>query len=176
MPPSHFPRCSVTDIFSEVFRQSDPGGIFPRGSFVLLQFQTPPPYGVRGPAAFGAGAAKIASLPGRPYRPPLRRAINLVRRAGCPHPAKPGQRDHQACNHRSPAMAACGHAALRGSPKVRQKSQACSGGYTIRPYGVRSAWCWGLTSAFLPGRWYRWICGRPPGGRRGTPGRNWIPY
>ena len=23
MPPSHFPRCSVTDIFSEVFRQSD---------------------------------------------------------------------------------------------------------------------------------------------------------
>ena len=23
MPPSHFPRCSVTDIFSEVFRQSE---------------------------------------------------------------------------------------------------------------------------------------------------------
>ena len=23
LPPSHFPRCSVTDIFSEVFRQSD---------------------------------------------------------------------------------------------------------------------------------------------------------
>ena len=23
LPPSHFPRCSVTDIFSEVFRQSE---------------------------------------------------------------------------------------------------------------------------------------------------------
>ena len=43
------------------------------------------------PTRFGEGAAGIGSLFGRPYRPPLRRGSGLVRRAGCPHPAKLGQ-------------------------------------------------------------------------------------
>ena len=42
------------------------------------------------PTRSGGGAVEIAGLSGRPYRPPLRRTIGLVRRAGCPHPAKPG--------------------------------------------------------------------------------------
>ena len=42
------------------------------------------------PTRFGEGAAGIGSLFGRPYRPPLRRGSGLVRRAGCPHPAKLG--------------------------------------------------------------------------------------
>ena len=54
-----------------------------------------PPYGVQ------RGAAGTA-------RPPLRHAIDLVRRAGCPHPAKPG--------------------------RLGRKSRARSGGYKIRPY------------------------------------------
>ena len=41
-------------------------------------------------------ACEETELPyGRPYRPPLRRVFYLVRRAGCPHPAKPGCRNHQ---------------------------------------------------------------------------------
>ena len=60
-----------------------------------------------------------AALSGRPYRPPLRRMFDPVRRAGCPHPAKPGRRNHRARNHRNPAMAACGHAALQCSARIR---------------------------------------------------------
>ena len=38
-----------------------------------------------------------------------------------------------------PVMAACGHAALRGSAGVRWESGACSGGHKGRPYAVFSA-------------------------------------
>ena len=38
-----------------------------------------------------------------------------------------------------PVMAACGHAALRGSAVVRWESRACSGGHKGRPYAVFSA-------------------------------------
>ena len=48
-----------------------------------------------------------------PVPAPLRCIIDLVRRAGCPHPAKPARRNHWARGPRSPAMAACGHAALQ---------------------------------------------------------------
>ena len=47
------------------------------------------------PYAFGESTVGIADLLGRPYRPPLRRAFDLVRRAGCPHPAKPGPQSSQ---------------------------------------------------------------------------------
>ena len=42
MPPSHFPRCSVTDIFSEVFRQSEKAGVIlcPGSLASVLRFQT----------------------------------------------------------------------------------------------------------------------------------------
>ena len=59
-----------------------------------------------------------AALSGRPYRPPLRRMFDPIRRAGGPHPAKPGRRNHQARNHRNPAMAACGHAAPQCSAGI----------------------------------------------------------
>ena len=50
-------------------------------------------------------ACEETELPyGRPYRPPLRRVFYLVRRAGCPHPAKPGCRDHRARNQRISAI------------------------------------------------------------------------
>ena len=109
------------------------------------------------PTAFGGGAAGIEGLFGRPYRPPLRTRLRasrrgglyarpcrtggfrgvgiLDRRAGCPHPAKAGRRNHQARGPRNPAMAACGHAALRRSAGVRRESEACPGGHTGRPYG-----------------------------------------
>ena len=47
------------------------------------------------PTRFVGGAAGTAGLFGRPYRPPLRRGLDPVRRAGCPHPAKAGCRNHQ---------------------------------------------------------------------------------
>ena len=46
------------------------------------------------PTRFVGGAAGTAGLFGRPYRPPLRRGLDLVRRAGCPHPVKAGCRNH----------------------------------------------------------------------------------
>ena len=50
-------------------------------------------------------ACEETELPyGRPYRPPLRRVFYLVRRAGCPHPAKSGRRDHLAHNQRISAI------------------------------------------------------------------------
>ncbi len=92
-------------------------------------------------------ASGIGGLFGRPYRPPLRCAFGLVRRAGCPHPAKPGPPSTQpaagplvgaassrpcrtsgttmARNHRDPVMAAYGHAALRRSTRARRESRAC---------------------------------------------------
>ena len=88
---------------------------------------------IRSAPAFCNLGANLLAQPGRPYRPPLRRVFHLVRRAGCPHPAKPGRRNHQALGHRGPAMAACGHAALQGSARVRRESGS-SGGYEIRPY------------------------------------------
>ena len=48
-----------------------------------------------------------------PVPAPLRCIIDLVRRAGRPHPAKPARRNHWARGPRCPAMAACGHAALQ---------------------------------------------------------------
>ena len=56
---------------------------------------------MRAPTAFGGDAVGIGGLFGRPYRPPLRRTVDSVRRAGCPHPAGPGRRDCRACGHRS---------------------------------------------------------------------------
>ena len=53
------------------------------------------------------------------------------RRAGCPHPAHAGPRNHRGRNISHPVPAACGHAALRRSPGVRQKSEACSGVHTL---------------------------------------------
>ena len=46
----------------------------------------------------------------------------------------------RAPGHRGPATAACGHAALRGSTRVRQKLGACSGGHKGRPYAALSTW------------------------------------
>ena len=92
------------------------------------------------PTRSGESVARIAGLFGRIYNPPLRHAIDLVRRAGCPHPAKSGCRSHRAGGHRTPAMAACGHAALRDPAGVRRESRACSGGYKIRPYDTPSTW------------------------------------
>ena len=69
-----------------------------------------------------AGTTRLAvnaALSGRPYRPPLRRMFDLVRRAGCPHPAKPGRRNYQASGQRDPVVAACGHAALQCSAGIR---------------------------------------------------------
>ena len=68
-----------------------------------------------------AGTTRLAvnaALSGRPYRPPLRRMFDPFRRAGCPHPAKPGRRNYQASGQRDPVVAACGHAALRGSAGI----------------------------------------------------------
>ena len=80
-------------------------------------------------------ACEETELPyGRPYRPPLRSVFYLVRRAGCPHPAKPGRRDHRVFDCCGPVMAACGHAALQGSAGAWRESGAFSGGYIIRPY------------------------------------------
>ena len=39
--------------------------------------------------------AGIGARSGRIYNPPLRENRERVRRAGCPHPAKPGSRDHR---------------------------------------------------------------------------------
>ena len=71
--------------------------------------------------------------------PPLRHAIGLVRRAGCPHPAYAGCRNRGACGHRDPAMAACGHAALRGPAGVWRESGAFRAADS-RPYAMPSAW------------------------------------
>ena len=46
----------------------------------------------------------------------------------------------RAPGHRGPATAACGHAALRGSTRVRRKLGACSGGHKGRPYAALSTW------------------------------------
>ena len=101
---------------------------------------------VNGLGCFSRGSPSAARKPGhRPTdrppagwggcgHPPLRRAIEPVRRAGCPHPAKPGRRDHRVFDCCGPAMAACGHAALRGSAGAWRESGAFSGGYIIRPY------------------------------------------
>ncbi len=50
------------------------------------------------------------------------------------------RRNQRACGHRTPAMAACGHAALRGSTEVQRKSRTCSGGHKGRPYDTISTW------------------------------------
>ena len=55
-------------------------------------------------------------------------------RRGGYQPPEPPPCNHQGPSHRNPAMAACGHAALRGSASVPWKSRACPGGYIIRPY------------------------------------------
>ena len=86
--------------------------------------------------------------------PPVRR--RLARKRSCPaggHKGRPyavvltwcvGRGAHtppnkaagttMASDCRGPAMAACGHAALRGSARARRELRACSGGYIIRPY------------------------------------------
>ena len=86
--------------------------------------------------------------------PPVRR--RLARKRSCPaggHKGRPyavvltwcvGRGAHTPPNQaagttmapgrRGPAMAACGHAALRGSAGARRELRACSGGYIIRPY------------------------------------------
>ena len=107
-------------------------------------------------------------------------ALGLVRRAGCPHPAKPDCRDCRACRqrilppfpavgaacmaartappewwafgHRDPVMAAWGHAALRRSAGARRESRACSGGHIGRPYGVLSTWSVGRGAHTPPNR------------------------
>ena len=65
---------------------------------------------------------EIVGLSGRPYRPPLRGAFDLVRRAGCPHPAKPGCRDFRACRQRIlppfPAVGAACMAARTAPPEL----------------------------------------------------------
>ena len=115
-----------------------------------------PPYGVR------RGCGGKCRLFGRPYRPPLRGAFDLVRRAGCPHPAKPGCRDCRACRQRIlppfPAVGAACMAARTAPPELvgfrssrpsyggmgacrptasgggAAENAGFSGGYAIRPY------------------------------------------
>ena len=67
----------------------------------------------------------------------------------------------RAPGHRGPATAACGHAALRGSTRVRRKLGACSGGHKGRPYAARSTWSVGRGAHTPP---------EPPGPRSSRPG------
>ena len=72
----------------------------------------------------------------------MRCAFDTVRRAGCPHPAKPGRRNHWARSSRSLAMAACGHAALR--PQRSADCLARGGGWAhmqSAPTGCARRWC-----------------------------------
>ena len=122
---------------------------------------------IAAPTAFGGDAAGSAGLLGRPYRPPLRGAFDLVRRAGCPHPAKPGCRDCRACRQRIlplfPAVGVACMAARTALPELvgfrssrpsyggmgacrptasgggAAENAGCSGGYAIRPYGCTRA-------------------------------------
>ena len=91
------------------------------------------------PGGIFHGSNQLLHRAGRPYRPPLRQAAGLVRRAGCPHPAYAGCRNRGACGHRDPAMAACGHAALRGPAGVWRESGAFRAADS-RPYAMPSAW------------------------------------
>ena len=60
--------------------------------------------------------------------------------AASSRPDRTPPRSHQAPGHPGPATAAWGHAALRGSTRVRRKSGACSGGHKGRPYAALSTW------------------------------------
>ena len=66
------------------------------------------------PTRFVGGAAGTAGLFGRPYRPPLRRGLDLVRRAGCPHPVKAGCRNHHGLRSTRP-----GHGGMRACRPTR---------------------------------------------------------
>ena len=111
------------------------------------------------PTRFGGGASGSAGLPGRPYRPPLRRAVGPVRRAGCPHPAKAGRRNHQASNQRRPAVDPLVGAAFMAAraappelPGLRSTEPGQGGMWACRPtrFGGGAS-----GSAGLPGRPYR---------------------
>ena len=79
------------------------------------------------PTRFGGGPAGIATIFGRLLAAPTTHhrpdpcTTAPVRRAGCPHPAKPGRRNYQAFG-------------LQRSAGVRQEAGTFSGGYIIRPY------------------------------------------
>ena len=135
------------------------------------------------PTAVAEDAVGNTPLSGRPYRPPLRRTFGLVRRAGCPHPAEPARRNCRACGHRGLVMAACGHAALRRSPRMRWETHPCPGGHTGRPYAALSAWSVGrgahtplnqpagIAGPAVIAAWSWRHVGMPPyGGRRGAAG------
>ena len=79
------------------------------------------------PTRFGGGPAGIATIFGRLLAAPTTHhrpdpcTTAPVRRAGCPHPAKPGRRNYQAFG-------------LQRSAGVRQESGTFSGGHKGRPY------------------------------------------
>ena len=87
------------------------------------------------PTRFVGGAAGTAGLFGRPYRPPLRRGLDLVRRAGCPHPVKAGCRNHHGLRSTRP-----GHGGMRACRPTRFVG-GCGGdrgrfwAAASRPYG-----------------------------------------
>ena len=92
------------------------------------------------PTAFGGGAAGIGGLHGRLIAAPTGALAAVSRRRGGYQPPGPHHWNQQAPGHRGPAMAACGHAALRRSAEVRRESRACSGGHKGRPYDTISTW------------------------------------
>ena len=124
-------------------RSSRRGGLYGRPDRTPTTTRAP---GHRGPATAACGHAALrgstrvrrklgACSGGHKGRPYAARSTRSVGRG-----AQPARRNHQACGHRGPATAACGHAALRGSTRVRRKSGACSGGHKGRPYAALSTW------------------------------------